>query len=687
MSADTSSQPTAAGAARLPGQPAKAAPPKKRGHKLGIGFAILVALIVFLILIWDWNWFRPLIETQASAALNRRVTLQHFDLKLRWHPTVIFDGLAVANPDEFPKGGDMASIRRLAVTVDPWAWFDENRRAHILAVEIDAPVGDLRPGPSGKANYLFDLPASPPPDPDAKPLQVDVESLVIRDGDIHIVEPKVKADFRLKVRTVEAADGEPRIRIDADGKYADAPITGRFIGGSVLKLRDPARPYPVDLQVSNGDTEVKLIGTLLDPVHLGGARLKLDFRGANLADLYPLTGVPLPPSPPYSLSGLFDYAGGGTFRFRDFKGLYGKSDLGGDVTVNIAGERRKVVMVAHSSQVNWTDLAGLVGGTPGDKDTPNQTPEQKAERKAEKKDGKVLPDTPIALPRIRAADLDVTYKVDRINAEIVPFDRMEMHVITEDGLLMVKPVKLGVGKGDLRANIELDGRQDVVHMLADLDFRQLDFSKIVDKMSLFKGTGTLAGSARIDARGNSLAQMLGGGDGDLKLFMAGGDVSAILVNLAGLDVGNTIVSALGIPRRADLRCLVVDMGMDKGQVQTRTLLADTTEANMIGSGSIDLTHEQIDYKLHTEPKRLNVGSLASPILIKGPLADPSIRPEVGPLAAKGAAATVLGVVLTPLAALLPTIQLGLGEDNDCVTLLKGVDAPPSVQQQAPPPEK
>jgi hypothetical protein len=31
---------------------------------------------------------------------------------------------------------------------------------------------------------------------------------------------------------------------------------------------------------------------------------------------------------------------------------------------------------------------------------------------------------------------------------------------------------------------------------------------------------------------------------------------------------------------------------------------------------------------------------------------------------------VLGVFLTPLGALLPTIQLGLGKDNDCGELLQ-----------------
>src|SRR3546814_16761909 len=85
--------------------------------------------------------------------------------------------------------------------------------------------------------------------------------------------------------------------------------------------------------------------------------------------------------------------------------------------------------------------------------------------------------------------------------------------------------------------------------------------------------------------GNSVAAMLGDGDGSLKLFMSGGDISALLVNLAGLDLGNSLISALGLPRRAEMRCMIVDMGLHDGQVKTNKLLFDQSAANLPGSRS------------------------------------------------------------------------------------------------------
>ncbi len=40
--------------------------------------------------------------------------------------------------------------------------------------------------------------------------------------------------------------------------------------------------------------------------------------------------------------------------------------------------------------------------------------------------------------------------------------------------------------------------------------------------------------------------------------------------------------------------------------------------------------------------------------------DPSIAPVAGPLAARAGASVALGVLLTPLGALLPTVQFGTG---------------------------
>lgn len=98
-------------------------------------------------------------------------------------------------------------------------------------------------------------------------------------------------------------------------------------------------------------------------------------------------------------------------------------------------------------------------------------------------------------------------------------------------------------------------------------------------------------------------------------------------------------------------------------------MLDTEEANVTGKGSVNFRNETIDYQIKTEPKHFSIGSLPAPIDIRGRLKSPSIMPDPATVGVRGGIAAALGVLLTPLAALLPTIQLGLGEDNDCGKLI------------------
>ena len=162
--------------------------------------------------------------------------------------------------------------------------------------------------------------------------------------------------------------------------------------------------------------------------------------------------------------------------------------------------------------------------------------------------------------------------------------------------------------------------------------------------------------------------------------MTGGDLSAVLVDLSGLQFGNALISALGcrIARGAvhGHRFRFAPWLMD-----TRTMLLDTNEANVTGKGTINFRDESLNYQLRTEAKHFSIGSLPAPINITGHLKSPSIMPDPATMAARGAAAVGLGVLLTPLAALLPTIQLGLGEDNNCGALIRSAEKTPNPAEQ------
>jgi uncharacterized protein involved in outer membrane biogenesis len=153
----------------------------------------------------------------------------------------------------------------------------------------------------------------------------------------------------------------------------------------------------------------------------------------------------------------------------------------------------------------------------------------------------------------------------------------------------------------------------------------------------------------------------------------GGDVSAVLVDLAGLQVGDAVLSALGIPNKTKIQCLVSDFSLTNGMVDTKALLLATTEANILGAGTVNLDDEKLNMALKTEATHFSIGSLSTPINITGTLKNPSILPAAGPLAARVGPAIGLGILFPPLA-LIPTIRLGLGDKNACADTLTSLNA-------------
>jgi uncharacterized protein involved in outer membrane biogenesis len=638
---------------------------RRRIWTIGLGTPLL--LILLLILVWDWNWFRPLVEAQASAKLGRPVRIAHFDVRLARAPLLVFDGVSVANPSGFPDDKPMGTIGRLSVRIDLHSLL----RGPILVPEIaiEHPDFALQQKADGSANWQFAGQSSAGAGPEPQ-----IGALTISDGTIHVLAAKPAADFTMKVatRAPTTAGGEQAIVVETKGSYAAQPVESHFVGGALLSLRDPAKPYPVDLSVVNGETRVTLKGTVERPMELGGANLDLDVKGKDLADLYPLTNIPLPPTPAYHLAGKLDY-GQSKITFRQFTGTVGSSDLNGDVGIEMrSGQVPLVTGNLTSHKVVLADLAGVIGSTPGKAGSKTDT--HQAERAQQEANPKLLPDTPLNLPKLRSADIELSYRGERIESQSTPLDNMAATVSIEDGAIKVHPLSFAVGQGQILANLDLNAQGPLVHAVGNVDFRRIDVGRLMQSTKVFEGAGTIGGQAKIDTIGNSLAAMLGQGNGDVKLFMTGGDISALLVDLAGLDFGNSVLSLLGLPDRAPVRCMVFDAGLEKGDLTSRTLLVDTTEANVVGKGHVDLAHEQVDYQLSTEPKHFSIGSLPAPIDIKGALKSPSIAPDAGVLAARGTAAGVLGVLLTPLGALIPTIQLGLGEDNDCKSLLQDVEA-------------
>jgi uncharacterized protein involved in outer membrane biogenesis len=643
-------------------------------HRWLTGSGVLLAIVVVAALVFQWDWLIPIVDSQASTALGRPVTITHLHVALGRVTRIEADGVTIENPKDWPGGGTFVTAKALAVSVQPldYIW---HRAIVIPDITVDTPNIDAQQTADGRANWTFGgtQPASPTPNPSPGPT---IGTLHINDGHVHVRDAKLRADFNVAIATKDDNTGASQITADAQGTYAAQPITAQFIGGALLSLQDAARPYPVDLHIANGPTRVALTGTIKDPLAFKGADLKLEFAGPDMSLLLPLTGVAIPKTPPYRVAGHLDY-GNGVVKFDDFTGKVGSTDLAGDIDVDTRPARPLIDATLSSRLVDLKDLGGFIGAQPGDASKGTKTPTPASAN------GRVLPSTPISLPKLNVADVRLRYRAARIEGRRDPLENMRVDLDILDGNIILHPISFGIGHGELSANIDLSEAPAGLHAKADVDFNRIDIDSLLTSAGIGHGAGVIGGKAVIDGTGRSVAGILGDANGEVKLFMGhGGNLSALLVDLSGLEFGRALLSALGIPDRAALQCLIADIVLHNGLAEAKTMLIDTDEAEVGITGDVNLHDERIDLAIKTQSKHFSIGSLPTPLDVTGSLASPSIAPAAGPLALRGGAAIALGIVATPLAALLPTIQFGTGDDHACSGLLESIKTPPKANPTA-----
>jgi uncharacterized protein involved in outer membrane biogenesis len=345
--------------------------------------------------------------------------------------------------------------------------------------------------------------------------------------------------------------------------------------------------------------------------------------------------------------------------------------------------------------LDFEDLAPLIGmredpaARRADAKLAAETPAGKKPRKAPKDPNrKVLPDAPLDVSRLRSMDADVRVNAARIvNAKGMPLDRMSVRAQLKNGVLLLDPLDLGVAGGQVAGSLRIDANARPVQAQARLDGRALHLDKLVPaSRSMRDSIGQLQAQVDLTARGASVRDMLASSNGRLALLMGEGEISNLLLEIAGLDGAEIIKFFAGGDRRVQVRCGVAAFNVENGLMTSRVLLFDTSDTVFNGAAKINLATEALDIYIRPQPKDKSILSLRSPLKIGGTLGAPQAGLDKVAIAKRAAAAVGLGAI-NPLLALLATVETGPGTDADCPGLLKAAAAPRAearVEQTSPP---
>lgn len=656
----------------LQGEPARARdaerPRSGRRAALITGgvFLALALLAAFIVAIWNWNWFRGPLARIASARLHREVTISgdlHVHL-FSWNPTATIDGVHVGNP---PWAGQdrMADIGRIAVRIRLLPLFTGH--LDLRRLEFDQPSVRLYRNAQGRATWDFSNGQD-----SGKPLTLPpIHNFIIQNGQLGVRDDVRKLTFK---GTIEAREQLGQVNhgfeMNGQGALNAQPFTLQITGGPLLNI-DRSRAYPFDADIRAGQTYVTARGAVPKPFDFGEFYMNTTARGPDLADLYGLTGVALPNTPPYDLHGRLS-RDGKVYRITGLGGRVGSSDLTGELSVDAGRPRTLLKANLRSRNLYFPDLGALFGGAP--KHGPVASPAQKIEAQHLAAENRIFPDSTLDTRRIRSIDADVTYKAASIRGAPVNLTAGSTRVKLTDGLLRADPLSLDLPHGRIAGYIQLNARKATP--VSDLDLR-LTNARIEQLIPFkFQGStpfaGPLVGRAKLTGSGNSVHKAFSNADGQVVIVAPGGEIRRSIAELMGVDV----IKGLGLLFSKDqqttpIRCAVGAFQVRNGVLDTKQLVFDTGPVLVTGAGQVNLGTERLKFRAQGHPKQFQLLRLIVPVDVEGPIRSPSFRLEKGPAIAQGGVAAALASFLSPLAAILPFVDPGLAKDANCGALVAG----------------
>ncbi len=614
---------------------------------VSLSVAGFIAIVLLTLYFMDWNRVRGPVSSYLSHRLGRDIQI-HGDLTVdlfRLQPRIHAQAVEVRNPAWMPDDAGAAGrfrdikveMRLLPLLIG---------RLVLPLVELDGPNVLLVRQASGRSNW------DRVDGGDSGPWQLPpIRHFEIRDGRIDIHDEVRKLDFVGTVNSQERGGGRAAFALTGKGRLNKGSFVADVHGGALLNV-DVNRPYRFTAEIRAGKTHAEVSGAIDHPFVFDHYHADLKLSGDDLSDLYYLTGLTLPGTPPYRLHVAIRREGM-VYKLIDLAGIVGKSDLAGNLSVDVSNKVPALAGRLASRNLNFSDLGALFGGG-------SAGPERAVH---------LLPDTRLHTERLRQSNAEVDFSAANIVSRDFPLTSLDTHISLENGVLTLKPLAFGMTQGKLSGMLQVDARKDVPVTTVDARITDIPVENFI-KAQEKPVRGMLAARARLTGRGDSVHQTAAAADGTFTAVVAHGQIRASLAEWLGVNV----ISALGLTLSGNesntpVRCAVAHFSANDGILTARQFIFDTEPVLVEGGGTIDMKQETMSLRMQGKPKHFQILRVRAPVTISGRWDAPAVGVEAGPALGQGGVAAALGL-LNPLAAVLAFVDPGLAEDVNCSPLLR-----------------
>ncbi|MHB8167535.1 MAG: AsmA family protein, partial [Sulfuricella sp.] len=487
---------------------------KPRRTKIALAVAAVLiavpAVALVVLLNFDWNRAKPWLNARTSEALGRPFAIAG-DLALTWEkpaagpaepdqgwrgmipwPHWVAQDIHIGNPPAVTAPAssdmsapaaapaDMASIKQLAFSLNPWALLE--KKISIPVLSFDSPVVSLLRGADGNNNWTFRNENKP------SPWQLELHRVIFSKGSVHLIDAIKHADVTADIDTLDA-DPTYGVAGRIRGKFNGETVSGNGKAGAVLSLQHQTAPYPIMAHLRIGQTVIAVEGTLTKPTDLAALDMRLKLSGVSMARLYALTGIVLPETPPFATAGhligtLSPH--GGHWIYEKFSGKVGSSDIGGSLDYQSKQPRALLSGTVVSHLLHFSDLAPLIGAD-------SNASKAKRGAAAVQPANKVLPVEPFKTERWTSIDADIKFSAEKIiRKKELPINKLTTKLHLHDGVLSLLPLNFDMAGGNLSSNITLDSSgkagKNAIKATMKVTARHLKLKQLFPTLQLLQGS-------------------------------------------------------------------------------------------------------------------------------------------------------------------------------------------------------
>ena len=650
--------------------PLRPQPKSALAAAIGAIVGVIVTVIGLIVLAWailfvtKGRFLKPTFVKYASRYADRAVAVGG-DFQLYFNPfhlKFVAQGLTLANP-AWAHDKQLFTARLIDTEISTLDLV--LGRQHVLFLTLEGANAGLEIDKAGRNTWTFagNTPFKVPP----------IDRANVTGSALHYIDAKNRADVKLAFGDLAGNVGR------AGTEQVNGPLTFKG-GGTAL-----AQPFTIrgafttpnstitggrtglDLHAVLAATTIDVTGTLPKVGVVEGADLRVTVAGHNLQTLFKVGGMIAPATRPYRLAANFTKAKN-EYRLTNIGGHFGDSDLHGHLTIETGGKRPKLLGDLTSNTLDILDVGPWMGYSPD---------------KLDKSGGKgavtmvdghptVLPDAPLALDGLSSIDATVDYHAAQVRTGTVPIKNLALALDLDERRMFLKPIAFDVIGGRITANIDLNARATPVSTDYDIRMTAVPIGKLLTSFKVEDNgtTANIAGHIALHGLGDTVKKSLGSSKGRIAVVVSKGTLWIRNIELAKLDVQNFVVALLGkdLKKSRDIRCGVAAFTVRDGVAAADPVLFDTGRAIYSMKGQFSFKDETLGLSLRGRSKEFSLFSGQSPIGINGWFAAPKVNPISKELLTRGGASVLLGIVATPVAAILPFVDLGTAKNSNCAAI-------------------